>query len=317
MLVASATALAVIVPGVSRARETRPQPSLTDLVAQARQLSNAIDALGQQIDGLRIQLAHAQTVAKVAQLAAKRDEKAVKTSQAIVAELAASSYMSVGSDPTLQMLGSGNPGGFLNEAATVMMLDRNAGLRYAQLHAVQLATERAQTTAEQQIAQADALKKQLDAKTQAIQQKIDAINSAAMQQALTIFDKTGNYPVINLPTENSAGAIALRWALTRRGDPYGWGDAGPGIFDCSGLVVWSFAQEGIALPHYTGSLWNSGMHVSRADLQPGDLVFFFADISHVGIYVGNGLMVDAPTYGQPVQVQPIYWGSYVGAVRIA
>ena len=59
------------------------------------------------------------------------------------------------------------------------------------------------------------------------------------------------------------------------------------------------------------------MHVSRADLEPGDLVFFFADISHVGIFIGNGLMVDAPSSGQLVQVQPIYWNAYVGAVRIA
>lgn len=306
-----------MVPGVSGARTTQPQPSLTALVAQARLLSNQIDSLGQQIDGLRIQLVHAKSVAKVAQAAAVRDQKAVTSSQAIVAALAAGSYMNVGSDPTLQMLDSGDPRGFLDEAATVQMLDQNAGLRYNQLHTIQLATERAKTTAEQQIAQAETLQKQLNAKTQAIQSKIDKINGAAMQQALEIFRQTGKYPVINLPTENSAGAVALRAALTKRGDPYGWGDAGPSVFDCSGLVVWAFAQEGIALPHYTGSLWNSGMHVSRADLQPGDLVFFFPDISHVGIYVGDGLMVDAPTYGQPVQVQPIYWSAYVGAVRIA
>jgi cell wall-associated NlpC family hydrolase len=306
-----------MVPGVSGARTLQPQPSLTALVAQAKQLSNEIDSLGQQIDGLRIQLAHAKLVAKTAEQAAARDAKAVKSSQAIVAALAANSYMNVGSDPTLQLLDSGDPRGFLDEAATVMVLDQDAGMRYTQLHSIQLATERAQTTAQQQIAQANLLQTQLDAKTQAVQSKIDKINSAAMQQALTIFQKTGNYPIINLPTENSPGAVALRYALTRRGDPYGWGDAGPSIFDCSGLVVWAFAQEGIALPHYTGSLWNSGMHVSRANLEPGDLVFFFADISHVGMYVGNGLMVDAPTYGQPVQVQPIYWGAYVGAVRIA
>jgi cell wall-associated NlpC family hydrolase len=59
------------------------------------------------------------------------------------------------------------------------------------------------------------------------------------------------------------------------------------------------------------------MHVSRNDLQPGDLVFFFADISHVGIYLGNGLMVDAPSTGQDVQVQAVFWNAYVGAVRIA
>ena len=77
------------------------------------------------------------------------------------------------------------------------------------------------------------------------------------------------------------------------------------------------AQEGIALPHYTGDLWNSGMHVARNDLEPCDLVFFFPDISHVGIYVGDGLMIDAPDFGVPVHVEPVFWSAYVGAVRIA
>lgn len=317
-LAAGAAALAVILPsGAGNAQTIRPQPTLTSLVAQARQLSNEIDALGQQIDGLRIQLAHARSAAKLAEQAAVRDEKAVSSSQQAVAALAAQSYMNVGFDPTLQLLTSGDPNEFLNEAATIQELDQNAGMRYTTLRSAQLAAERASTTARQQIAQVTKLQGQVKSKTAVIQSKMDKINSSAMQQAMEIFQQTGQYPSYTLPLANTVGATALRYALTRRGDAYVWGAAGPSQFDCSGLVVWSFEQEGIALPHYTGSLWNSGMHVSREQLEPGDLVFFFADISHVGMYVGNGLMVDAPTYGQPVQVQAIDWSAYVGAVRIA
>jgi cell wall-associated NlpC family hydrolase len=82
------------------------------------------------------------------------------------------------------------------------------------------------------------------------------------------------------------------------------------------LVVWAFAQVGITLPHYTGDLWNSGVHVPRSDLEPGDLVFFYADISHVGIYLGDGLMLDAPDFGLTVRVEPVFWADFVGAVRI-
>jgi hypothetical protein len=64
-----------------------------------------------------------------------------------------------------------------------------------------------------------------------------------------------------------------------------------------GLVVWAFARLGIALPQYTGDLWNSGVHIPLSDLQPGDLIFFYPDISHVGIYPGDGPMVDAPDFG--------------------
>jgi cell wall-associated NlpC family hydrolase len=171
-------------------------------------------------------------------------------------------------------------------------------------------------TADQQLAAVQALQAQMDVKKKAIEARIDQVNSAAMKQAMAVFKQTGHYPAISIPTAHTVGIQALQAAITREGDPYIWGAAGPGAFDCSGLVVWAYAQEGIALPHYTGLLWNSGVHVARKDLQPGDLVFFFADISHVGIYVGDGMMIDAPNFGEVVRVQPIYWNAYAGAVRI-
>ncbi len=195
-------------------------------------------------------------------------------------------------------------------------LDQEHGDRVTTLAAAQAADNRANEAAQQQIARVTALQSAMNAKSQAIQAQINKVNSSAMTQAMAIFDQTGQYPNIAIPGGNGVGAVALRYALSKRGDPYVWGAAGPGEFDCSGLVMWAYAQEGISLPHYTGSQWNSGMHISRDQLQPGDLVFFFADISHVGLYLGNGLMVDAPSFGQTVQVQPIDWAIYVGAVRI-
>jgi cell wall-associated NlpC family hydrolase len=81
-------------------------------------------------------------------------------------------------------------------------------------------------------------------------------------------------------------------------------------------VVWAYAQVGISLPHYTGNLWNAGVHIPRGGLRPGDLLFFFGDISHVGFYLGNGLMLDAPSAGLTVRIEPVYWSAFVGAVRI-
>jgi cell wall-associated NlpC family hydrolase len=211
---------------------------------------------------------------------------------------------------------TGNPEQFLSQASTITELDQASGEKVSTLTAVEDQDQRARQTADQQLAMVGTLQTQLYAKKQAINAAIDRVNSAAMQQAMSIFTQTGQYPDISIPTANTVGAQALTAALSRRGDPYVWGAAGPGQFDCSGLVVWAFAQEGVLLPHFTGDLWNSGVHIPRADLEPGDLVFFFADISHVGIYLGNGLMVDAPDFGEAVQVQPVFWSAYVGAVRI-
>jgi cell wall-associated NlpC family hydrolase len=316
-LAAATTALAVLVPvSDSMAQTATPQPTLTQLVAQAKQLEFQINALSEQYDGLRIQLSRAQADANIAQQAAARHATALADGRAAIARLAAENYMTAGLDPTLQALTAGDPEQFLSQASAITELDQASADKVSTLATIEAQDQRARQTADQQIAAVQALQTQMNAKKQAINAKIDQVNSAAMKQAMAIFTQTGQYPDITIPTANTIGAQALNQALSRRGDPYVWGAAGPGEFDCSGLVVWAFAQEGISLPHYTGDLWNSGVHIPRADLEPGDLVFFFPDISHVGIYLGDGLMVDAPDFGEVVRVEPVYWGAYVGAVRI-
>jgi peptidoglycan DL-endopeptidase CwlO len=316
-LAAATVALALVLPGGSSvAQTTAPKPSLTTLVAQAKQLEFQINALSEQYDGLRLQLSHAQADAQIAEKAAARGESALTIGEQAVAQLAAENYMNSGLDPTLQALTTGNPQQFLNQASTISELDQSSGDKVNTLSNEVNQALRDKQVADQQVASVTALEAQMNTKSKAIDAKIDVVNSAAMKQAMAVFTQTGHYPNISIPTANTVGDEALQAAITREGDPYVWGAAGPSAFDCSGLVVWAYAQEGIALPHFTGDLWNSGEHITRADLEPGDLVFFFADISHVGIYIGDGMMIDAPDFGQTVQVQPISLDPYVGAVRI-
>jgi peptidoglycan DL-endopeptidase CwlO len=317
ILAAATATLALVVPAAdSMAQTTSSQPSLTTLVAQAKQLEFQINALSEQYDGLRIQLSRAQTDAQIAGQAATRDAAALAIGQGAMAQLAAENYMNAGLDPTLQALTAGNPGQFLSQASTITEIDQSSGDRVSTLSNAEDQDLRARQTASQQLTAVKALEAQMNTKKAAIEAAIDKVNSAAMKQAMATFTQTGQYPDITIPTESTVGGQALEAAMTRRGDPYVWGAAGPDEFDCSGLVVWAFAQEGITLPHFTGDLWESGVHVPRADLEPGDLVFFFPDISHVGIYVGDGLMIDAPDFGEAVQVEPVFWDEYVGAVRI-
>ncbi|MBV8861473.1 MAG: C40 family peptidase [Mycobacterium sp.] len=100
-------------------------------------------------------------------------------------------------------------------------------------------------------------------------------------------------------------AIAVQAALTQVGAPYAWGGAAPGGFDCSGLVMWAFQQAGIALPHSSQALAQGGQPVALSDLQPGDVLTFYSDASHAGLYIGDGLMVHSSTYGVPVRVVPM------------
>ena len=120
------------------------------------------------------------------------------------------------------------------------------------------------------------------------------------------------------------GDTAANWALTQLGKPYQWGAAGPGTYDCSGLTMMAWAHAGVQLLHYTGYQWQEGPHVPLNQLQRGDLLFFATDTSnpstihHVGIYIGNGMMVDAPYTGAFVRIDSMYQpGGLIGAVRPA
>ncbi|MGY4708978.1 peptidoglycan hydrolase RipC [Mycolicibacterium sp. CBM1] len=115
-------------------------------------------------------------------------------------------------------------------------------------------------------------------------------------------------PMAAVPTPGPGGeqaAVAVQAALTRIGDPYVWGGSGPNAFDCSGLVMWAFQQAGIFLPHSSQALAAGGQPVSLDQMQPGDVVNYYSDASHSAIYIGDGMMVHASTFGQPVRIAPV------------
>jgi peptidoglycan DL-endopeptidase CwlO len=318
LLGAAAICAALLPGGVASATSATPRsgtPSLTATLAKANALSQQIDSLSQQYDGLKIQLQQAQAEAALAKEDAVRDERLLAQDQSYIGAIAVEGYMTGGMNPSMQLLETSSPQNLLNRASIMTQLEQQNGAKVSLVAAAEAAAVRAQAAAAQQQQRAKTLAATMAAKVSEIQQKEDFFNSQAFQQAAAIFQQTGQYPNIH-PEGDSVGVQALKWALTKLGDPYVWGAAGPSAFDCSGLVMWAYAQVGISLMHFTGDQWNEGEHVSRSELEPGDLVFFYPDIGHVGLYVGNGLMVDAPTFGQPVQVQPVFWSAYVGAVRI-
>jgi peptidoglycan DL-endopeptidase CwlO len=115
---------------------------------------------------------------------------------------------------------------------------------------------------------------------------------------------------------NARAAAALSYAYAKLGSPYVWGASGPNAFDCSGLVQAAYRSAGISLPRTTYAQINAGRRVSRSELQPGDLVFFYSGISHVGIYVGNGQMIHAPNPSAPVRLAPVDLMPFAGATRV-
>jgi cell wall-associated NlpC family hydrolase len=114
----------------------------------------------------------------------------------------------------------------------------------------------------------------------------------------------------------AARASALKHALSKVGAPYRYGAAGPKAFDCSGLVYWSFKQAGVDLPRTSRAQSRVGKPVSRDNLRPGDLVFFYKPVSHVGIYIGDGKIVHASTKKSPVKISDMAGKKLTTARRI-
>jgi cell wall-associated NlpC family hydrolase len=124
-------------------------------------------------------------------------------------------------------------------------------------------------------------------------------------------------PPSTIVAPTHAAQVVVDTAMAQLGKPYVWGAAGPNSFDCSGLAVYAYGSAGIHLPHSAAMQSTLGVPVSKASLAPGDLVFFYSPVSHVGIYIGNGQIVHSPTQGDVVKVSDIvYMGLYAGARRL-
>jgi len=124
-------------------------------------------------------------------------------------------------------------------------------------------------------------------------------------------------PAAPVVAPTAAAQVAVDTALAQLGDPYVWAGAGPNTFDCSGLTQYAYGAAGVYLPHSSRMQSTVGTAVAYADLQPGDLVFFYSPVSHVGMYIGNGQMVHAGSSGDVVKtLDLVYMPQFAGARRI-
>jgi len=190
----------------------------------------------------------------------------------------------------------------------------------------QIATLVQQIQAEEQAAQARAEAQQLAeekaaaaaAAAAAAQAQAEAAAAAAARQAedTATTSPPSSPDTADIPGVSGAAAIAVQAAESRVGDPYVWGASGPEEFDCSGLVMWAYAQAGVYLPHYSGSQYDDTVQIPMSDLEPGDLVYPADPGDHVAMYVGNGEIVQAPYTGADVQIIALNPSFFVLATRV-
>ncbi|MFD9424292.1 MULTISPECIES: C40 family peptidase [unclassified Streptomyces] len=275
--------------------------------------------------------ASAKSVDALRDEAARRTAR-LNTSRHALGALATAQYRSGGLSPAVQLALSSDPDQYLQRAA---FLDR-AGDRQAgaingirrQITAVAHVRARAEKELGSLAARQAELKKHkasirarlADARrlldTLADAQRADYERSADARHGGTAPADRG-IPRGSATAPNARAAQAVAFAYGAIGRPYVWGATGPSSFDCSGLTQAAWRSAGVSLPRTTYTQINAGQRVSRSELAPGDLVFFYSGISHVGLYVGGGRMIHAPRPGAPVRIAPIDQMPFAGATRVA
>ncbi|GGM72936.1 hypothetical protein GCM10010106_19170 [Thermopolyspora flexuosa] len=311
--------VAALTLGTTASASADPEPSLNRLTKQLESLYEEIEKLTEQYNGERERLKKAKRTADEAQrvLRENEDELAVRRERANL--LTQGAYMMGGFGSVLGAVGSADPDAYLDGAATGYALQMERGAEVNRLSKLLADAERAKKEAQRQQAEVAKIVKSLDARREKITKLIARTESSIYREANEQLKAAAGRPRrMNIPiVGNGKAAQAARWAMTQQLKPYVWGAAGPNAYDCSGLVMWAYAKVGIRLPHYTGTQWTAGRHIPKSELRPGDLVFFYSDLHHVGIYIGGGLMVHAPRTGDVVRVASINNRPFAGAVRIA
>jgi cell wall-associated NlpC family hydrolase len=312
--VAAAILALVLLPGGG----ANAAPSPADAENQLQALGVKMDKINEQANSARIQLkrVQAQKVGLDRQMSASRTT--METSRAAVSRIAVSAYRDGGMRMSSSLI-NGSPSEFLDQMADLEWLSsqQRQTVTTAQEHQSQY--DDAKKRVDLQVQNASRLEKKLAsqkaqiAKDQSKWQRIKQEAGGNGYGSGNNGNSGSTHVTYNGPASGN-GAAVVRYALAQQGEPYVFGAAGPNSWDCSGLTEMAWAQVGVALPHSSSQQYYQIKHVSKANLQLGDLVFFYG-LDHVGVYIGNNEVVHAPTPGDVVKVTSLNYMPYAGAGR--
>jgi cell wall-associated NlpC family hydrolase len=325
LLIGATAALTVtVLPGTATATPGEAT-SAADAAQRVAKASHELEVVTEQLNEAKVVLERQEAAAEDADASAAEARQRLDQLDDRIRELARSAYTGEGFSQLDVMLTSDSADDFVHQLGT---LDAIAGhtndlvtevaAAAEEADAAQAAAEKAETKAQKSVDAIEVQQADLEKQIADYQRQYDRLTAA--QQRTVLRAHGGETVAAPAPvTANGAAAqAAVNTALAQVGDPYSWGAGGPDAFDCSGLMQYAYSAAGVSLPHSSRSQSQMGTPVSRDQLQPGDLVFFYSPVSHVGMYIGNGQMVHASTSGQPVKVASLdSMGSYNSARRVA
>jgi peptidoglycan DL-endopeptidase CwlO len=318
---------AALVAAVTGVLAPTPAGAAPGTAAEAAKL---VRETAQQLTVIDEQVKEAELIVAAQQQAATTAAEQARAAQAELARfepqlraIAQSGYTGKTQSRVAAFLTSESAEELVQQMTTLDMIAAHTNTVVAHVAAAQTAAQQAQAEADAAAATAQAGLDELAAQKSEVEKKVAQYQadfgrlSAAEQAAVTeaVAGRSIQAPR-NLPMPPGAAGDAIQAALAQVGDRYGHGGTGPDVFDCSGLTSYAYAAAGIVLPHSSRAQSQMGTQVSRSELQPGDLVFYYTPISHVALYIGNGLIVHARTYGSPVAVTSVDQRGYRFGVRL-
>ena len=307
--------------------EADPNANINDVKAQVDKLHQEAEQAAEAYNEANMSLSDLQH--KVDQLQARitAEQGSLDSARSSLGGLAAAQYRDGGVDDTLQLMLQQSPDNYLQQATTLAQLTdgKMATMRSAAEIQRQLSQDKASAGDElamlaktrTQMAQQ---KSDIDTKEQQAQKLLDQLTASQRAQYQRLVTSTSNNvsksTISNLPVPTDArAAIAVAFAKAQVGKPYIWAAAGPNAYDCSGLTMAAWGKAGVMMAHGSRDQYADFPKVSRSQLQPGDLVMFYSDMHHVGIYVGNGMVIHAGNPTSGVQYIPMDEMPATGYVR--
>ncbi|MFE5599464.1 NlpC/P60 family protein [Streptomyces coelicoflavus] len=304
-----------------------PQPTAAQVRAKVDKLYQEAEVATEKYNGAKEKADAAEQRLEDLRDEAARKEDRLNSAREALGSVAAAQYRSGGLDPALQLALSSDPDRYLDGAA---FAERAGSRQRAELGRVRKDLrdiEQLRGAARIEVTSLKSRRAELKRHRETVTGKLEKARS--LLSRLTTEERAGADDRASRSTPgpreglsassqapNSRAAAAVAYAYQKLGSPYVWGATGPNAFDCSGLTQAAYRAAGVSLPRTTYAQIDAGRRVSRSELLPGDLVFFYSGISHVGIYVGNGRMIHAPNPSAPVRVAPVDEMPFAGATRV-
>ncbi|WP_433548026.1 NlpC/P60 family protein [Streptomyces sp. CA-294286] len=286
---------------------TATQATVDRLFEQAEKATEQYNRANERAETLREEVARARD-------RTARGQERLNRMRGVIGQLAGAQYRSGGMDPAMSLLLSENPDSYLDKAAA---LDRIGVFHTGRVHALTEAQRRLgqeRTEATRKLAELEQNRAVVSRHKRTVEHKLAEARrmlNALPEPERAEFDRASRGGRAEMPEMSGAmpassrAAAAVLAARNAVGKPYVWGANGPSGFDCSGLMQWSYGQAGVSLPRTSQAQRSAGRQVSLDEAQPGDLVTYRDDASHVGMYMGNGQVVHAPYPGAPVRYDPV------------